>query len=83
MEWIDVKDRLPSNSGRYLCFGTYIKTIQITGKDSHHFKEIEDGMVSICQYKCANRPDWQWTFSAKSGRVTHWMPLPEIPKSKG
>ena len=65
-EWISAKDRQPNNKGCYL----------LTVK--HWF----DG-EPVVREACWNGKDW---FSCDdrrykiTPRVTHWMPLPELPK---
>ena len=65
-EWISVDDRQPNNKGCYL----------LTVK--HWF----DG-EPVVREACWNGKDW---FSCDdrrykiTSRVTHWMPLPELPK---
>lgn len=63
-EWISVKDRLPENDQWALCF----------------IKDKSFGTFRVFQW---NYIDWQWNdgnewFDEKD--VTHWMPLPELPK---
>lgn len=77
MEWINVKDKLPSEDGTYLIcektiFGTFISvaeyTLNYTGFEPHlngramWFNCGDD----YCDYEVTN--------------VTHWMSLPEKPK---
>lgn len=67
-EWISVDDRQPNNKGCYL----------LTVK--HWF----DG-EPVVREACWNGKDW---FSCDdrrykiTPRVTHWMPLPELPKGE-
>lgn len=68
MEWISVKDKLPDNNG---------DCIAIT-KDE-----------TIFMARCVDKTYWKLYFSDnglqfdknRSNTVTHWMPLPEPPKS--
>jgi hypothetical protein len=80
-EWISVKDRLPEENGRYLC---YVKAKRRTGfigtygfvENLHEFDEMF--------FKGENRSGFI-TDDDRLGfveieNVTHWMPLPEPPK---
>ena len=65
-EWISVKDRLPENNQWALCF----------------MKDKSFGTFRVFQW---NYIDWQWNDGNerwKEKDVTHWMPLPEIPKGE-
>ena len=67
-EWISVKDRLPEESGNYLCASGRVCQIL-------HFSE---------KYKRFNVRD---SFNQKEAclmgvHITHWMPLPELPKGE-
>ena len=64
-KWISVDDK-PKESGRYWCY----------------VAEINDLGLSHYQWNCAyNKEDNQWSSNAMVKTVTHWMPLPEPPKS--
>ena len=82
-EWISVKDRLPDEAGTYLCaeysnqFNKhYIRVFKFTKNlykvDSCDFKD-EKGVSGFYDY------DAEWGYSYFRN-VTHWMPLPELPK---
>ena len=65
-EWISVNDRLPENNQWALCF----------------MKDKSFGTFRVLQW---NYIDWQWNDGNerwKEKDVTHWMPLPEIPKGE-
>lgn len=66
-KWISVEDRLPAETGAYLC-ATLDKAEGITDIFIHSFWVIEH-RDSINKFGC--KP-YQ--------KVTHWMPLPEPPK---
>lgn len=67
MEWIDVKDRLPVESGSVIIFercrngDKYVGVANYDAKDKDFFIQIEG--------------DYLYLFN-----VTYWMPLPEPPK---
>lgn len=69
--WISVEDRLPETSGRYLCV--------------HHFvidgaPRLTDKPISIIYYDSAeNRFQNENLYGMK---VSHWMPLPDMPGAK-
>ena len=81
-EWISVDDRLPEKDGAYLtvinCFGyhSYI--------DVHSF--AKDG-ESVDEYNLAGEKDVWYFYDSEYGyvpsdSVTHWMPLPALPKGE-
>lgn len=71
MEWISVKDRLPEEGGKYLCYRYsymgncgYCDVLRygiIDKEKCFYFFDLENGDVPV-------------------GNVTHWMELPEPPK---
>lgn len=66
MEWISINDRLP-NSGEYvLVVRSYQGEFGWT-----------DPMVDVTRMwnKTTGNVEWE-----EGGKVTHWMPLPEIPE---
>ena len=83
-EWITVKDKLPDKDGVYLCcwsvsysdkpcIGIYSFAKKLRKVDKYDFQGI-------------NRAGWydydsEVGYWEKNG-VTHWMPLPELPKEK-
>ena len=78
MKWISVKDKLPDKDGRYLCCWGEHKYIVIYS----FAKKLSK--VDKYDFKGKNRKGWydydsEWGYSEMCG-VTHWMPLPELPK---
>lgn len=77
VKWISVKDRLPDTEGEYLC---------ISGDFIYIFEFAKD-LYKVDKYTFDNRKgksgfyefDGEWGYYEKE-RVTHWMPLPELPK---
>lgn len=79
-EWISVKDRLPNKDGKYLCCWDFNghKSIAIYGFAKNLSK------VDKYDFKGKKHKGWfdydsEWGYGEMSG-VTHWMPLPELPK---
>ena len=77
-EWISVKDRLPDKDGKYLCFSTNGNFIDVCGfaKSLHKVDKYD--------FKGIRRKGW-YTYSGEWGYyeiscITHWMPIPELPK---
>lgn len=66
-EWISVKDRLPDP--------------KVTDKNPPTVLAVKQGMVGkiICVARW-NGADW--IEKGKEITVTHWMPLPELPKEE-
>ena len=76
MEWISVNDKLPdlSNSNKY---GKYSQPVLTLHSDGHHEDCTLQESVDFEgePYWCyVQDDDWCET-------VTHWMPLPEPPKT--
>ena len=70
MKWISVKDRLPTDTGLYLCCGS---TIDWSMREDH----------PDTVYTAWFRDDGEWyerTRDYEEVLTTHWMPLPELPK---
>jgi uncharacterized protein DUF551 len=67
MEWIKVEDRLPEFEGLALVFGDNIGMLVRPYNCFHNCWDDEDGDDYYCD--------------ALGGKITHWMPLPEPPKS--
>lgn len=68
-EWIDVRERLPDEGGRYLC---YCESVGELGKSNFQWN---------CAYDPITKTFHDFAYSFKDGeRVTHWQPLPSPPK---
>lgn len=81
-EWISVKERLPEAEGDYLVCSEFadIRSLKIM--------TFALNLESVDEYCFAGekRPGW-WDFDGETGNyewshVTHWMPLPELPKEE-
>jgi hypothetical protein len=68
MEWISVKDRLPTSFGWFLVIDKYLVSKE---KQTLGFYEADDRRIWL---PIDGRVD------SDSMMVTHWMPLPEPPK---
>ena len=77
-EWISVDDRLPDETGRYLAVKKRIAPDELGGNRTdivilRFF--VDDGFRMPIHI-----PDW---INEKiNEEVTHWMPLPELPKGE-
>ena len=65
--WISVKDDLPCNHPELV--DGYIYTNQVLVK-------IHDGIFITTRMTYRSRR-WEWFCD---GKITHWMPIPELPK---
>lgn len=80
--WISVKDDLPCNHKELICeedsrFTKYVLIRYI--KISNGEMRYKDSMMSKFGSK-----DWVWTdINTEKWKVTHWMPIPELPKRIG
>ena len=77
-KWISVKDKLPSKNGKYLCCWGEGKYISIYSFAKNLSK------VDECDFHGKRKSGWydydsEWGYGEMCG-VTHWMPLPELPK---
>lgn len=67
MEWVSVKDRLPEQDEQCLC--------------CYRFRDEGMRFIGVLTYFAAdNEPHWQHEKGVNGLRVTHWIPLPELPK---
>jgi hypothetical protein len=77
MEWISIKDKLPSFDQEVLAIGR-------RRYEEGSFKESLS--IRLCTFYQKSRfRDYQWIFNTHCCddyliEVTHWMPLPESPK---
>ena len=70
-EWISVKDRLPEDRGYYL--------VAYRDKYNESISVAYDAYV-----KCSFGEWWEgeFTHDISERMVTHWMPLPQLPKGE-
>ena len=82
-EWISVKDRLPKKDGEYLC---------ITGAKHYRLLYFAGNLYEVDKYefydkrKAKNKSgfyylDNEWGY-VEWDDITHWMPLPKLPKGE-
>ena len=85
MEWISVNDRLPDTDGKYLCvcnfklcksqlYSLCYFAKDLSKVDKYAFK-VEKGKSGFYE------DDREWGYH-ECRDVTHWMPLPELPKGE-
>ena len=77
-EWISVDDRLPDETGRYLAVKKRIAPDELGGNRTdivilRFF--VDDGFRMPTHI-----PDW--INGEINEEVTHWMPIPELPKGE-
>lgn len=65
-EWISVNDRLPEDRGYYLV--------------AYQDKYNENTSITLDMYVMCGAGEW-WT-NEFTHNITHWMPLPEVPKKE-
>lgn len=68
--WIDISERLPEKSGRYMVVHQTTKPVK-----------NKSTPVDIDSYD-ENEKSWSFFRLGIMQEVTHWMPLPELPISK-
>jgi len=69
MEWISVKDKLPEGGKVLVCF-------------QEPFFGSMTSEVDVGFYDNKDSCWWLWNGERKIFRVTHWMPIPELPESE-
>ena len=77
-EWISVDDRLPDETGRYLAVKKRVAPDELGGNRTdivilRFF--VDDGFRMPTHI-----PDW--IHEEINEEITHWMPLPELPKGE-
>ena len=68
-EWISVKDRLPEDSN-----DGYADAVLVTDGFVQHMAYFVGGEWRFAESGEIKEPMWY--------RITHWMPLPELPKGE-
>ena len=78
MEWISVKDRLPGDEQEVLVIAHgWDGRLMYVG--SHKRVEAQKSWLTGITNKSSEWSLWGWSY-LKEPMVTHWMPLPELPK---
>lgn len=78
MEWISVKDQIPEPEVDVLtCCVSHGKTI---GGFVNRYPEGEKYMAVDQRVRWADLPNPSFRSDRFLGKVTHWMPLPALPK---
>jgi len=72
MDWISVKDKLPDKRGWYLVVVRDLIVCYITMGLFHKYYGIDSMTKGGTWHADGNT----------TGDVTHWMPLPELPKEE-
>ncbi len=69
MEWIKIKDEPIPKKGKFLAIDKYGDQAVVWYEDNYL---IRGGWFGSCEYGCGGHDYFE--------NVTHWMPLPYIPK---
>ena len=79
-EWISVDDRLPSDEQDVLVIahGWGGRLVYV---GSHKRVEAQKSWLTGITNKSSEWLLWGWSY-LKEPRVTHWMPMPELPKGE-
>ena len=80
-EWISVKDKLPEEDGSYLVVINYFS------HQSINVRSFAKTGETVNEYDLAGEKNVWYYYDSEYGyvstdSVTHWMPLPELPKKK-
>lgn len=82
--WINVKDRFPNKNGSYLVVYNVFQRYTLMD-----VKRFAKDLYSVDKYAFPNehRPGW-YEYDNEYGYIerndiTHWMPLPKLPKEDG
>lgn len=88
-EWISVKDRLPKPEETVLCL---LREIEFYGRHKEHRQvyrsvyigyQIDGEWATQYCYGYKDLEDTQVEHPEFKLKVTHWMPIPELPKFQG
>ena len=74
-EWISVDDRLPEESGLYITFGCTAVPVRWL----HNFDKDMGKFGVWWDYDTDGKKHPRYRF-IEAEDITHWMPLPELPK---
>lgn len=97
-EWISVKDKLPESTKTVLCVGrkgkhqfvgfyTKGKDVEVADHDGFGDNDCSDNSKDYCYLKPGwfeeeETPQSEYDYTYCHRNVTHWMPLPEPPKTE-
>jgi hypothetical protein len=94
-EWISVDDRLPKDGERVLIYDgnayqwcpTVNAAIFVKGRTANELKADGYKLISIADEDGNNKKPYCWKCNHSHMKwfgqmVTHWMPLPELPKGE-
>ena len=81
-KWTSVKDRLPEKDGNYLVVINYFGKYQ-----NINVRSFAKAGETVNEYDLAGEKNVWYRYDSEYGyvstsSVTHWMPLPELPKKK-
>ena len=81
-EWISVKDRLPEKDGSYLVVSNYFGNHQRI-----NVRSFAKAGETVSEYDLAGEKNVWYRYDIECGylsinSITHWMPLPELPKGE-
>lgn len=78
MDWISVRDRLPEDEQEVLVIahGWDGRLVYV---GSHKRVEVQKSWLTGITNKSSEWSLWGWSY-LKEPMVTHWMPMPELPK---
>ena len=80
-EWISVDDRLPEDSGYYLVVYRD-KYNESTSIAFDMYVKCNIGEWWESEFACDITKQFRWATRLQEQEVTHWMPLPEMPKGE-
>ena len=78
--WIPVEERLPEKQGQYIVFvdGEVTSDLYIVCDDIERWLSYDGGINSLYIDPYSSKPKREPPYP----RVTHWMPLPSMPKEE-
>ena len=79
--WISVEDDLPCNHKELLENEHYTKAVLVVLSWNEHPSKRHISMYSMSNKIGSFDVDWYW-YNTADYTVTHWMPLPELPKNR-
>lgn len=79
--WISVKDDLPCNHKELLLDEHRTKTVLVVLSRNDNSSSRHIDRLGMINKKGSSDVDWYW-FNITQYTVTHWMPVPELPKNR-
>lgn len=81
LHWISVEEDLPCNHKELLLDEHRTKTVLVVLSRNDNSSSRHIDRLGMINKKGSSDVDWYW-FNITQYTVTHWMPVPELPKNR-